>query len=108
MTEHITGFIEYVINSPLFYVWTFALQILLCTRKNVFIGLILPLVFLMYSLIVYTYLLATSMFFPGTGISDDILLMIVSSTLIPGFVFLGMFISFLVLYRKGLNIKKSI
>ena len=82
-------FIRYFISSPVFYIWVIFLQLLLCTRKNKFVGIILPSIFILYSILVGLYLLALQYLSEFGKISDNLILEVFIFSFVPGIVLLG-------------------
>lgn len=100
MDSSFWGFVRYAVTSPLFYIWILFLQILLSTRKNKFLGIILPSIFILYSIIVGLYFLAIQHFSELAKVSDRVIFDVFIYSFFPGIVLLGVFVIFLVFYRK--------
>ena len=107
MNAHFSGFIEYVLSSPLFYIWVLLLQILLCTRKRVFIGVLLPSIFIIHSFVVGFYFMAIQSFSQEEATLDDLTIRLFLFSFIPGVLLLAVFFIFNIFYRKGLSSNKK-
>ncbi|MGD1819177.1 MAG: hypothetical protein ACPKOI_04770 [Pleomorphochaeta sp.] len=93
--------IRYVLSNPLFYIWLIFLQILFCTRKNKYVGIILPSIFILYSVIVGLYFLALQNISEIGEVSNTLILEVFIFSFVPGIVLLGIFLIFQAFKKKA-------
>lgn len=107
MNPEISYFVEFVIRSPLFYIWVLVLQILLCTRKRIVLGIILPSIFFIHSLVVSFYFVSFQYFGTRNATSNGFIISLFLFSFIPGIILLSVFTISLILFRKRSITKRS-
>ncbi len=92
-------FLSYILESPLFLIWVFLLQVLLCTRKKKGVGLILPILFLGHSIIFGMYLFSLGFIEEASQSTLQTIVIAQLIASIPGAVLLAMYFIFKRIYH---------
>ncbi len=80
------NFLVFVFSNPLAWLWFIVLQLLLCTRKRKWFGLVLPVILTVFTLSYGLYLVAVKLIIKSWNMSYSEIGIAISYTLIPALV----------------------